>query len=85
MDFLIELLLSLILQGCMDGVDSKRLPMGIRILLAVLLVGLLIGPFLVLLILWIQYQTLPLLIFSGMMLLFGGLGIGAMIKKMKKR
>ncbi len=85
MDFLMELIMSLILEGSFEAVGSKKLPLILRILLAAVLMGILLAPGLLCLFLGFKYQE-PVVFFVGVFLaVLGILGVWALIKKIKER
>lgn len=79
MEFLIELMIDIVaeglLEGAVDGMDSKKVPMPLRILLAVFLFALLIGvgAFFVFAVLDSKSVILGILLGAVFIGLFGGL------------
>lgn len=79
MEFLLELIIEIIagglVEGAVDGLDSKKVPMPLRILLAVFLFALLIGVgvIFVLAILASKSVALGILLGAAFVGLFGGL------------
>lgn len=85
MDFLIELLLEIILEGSFEAVSEKRVPFPIRILLTIVLIVFFVGVFAFLFYLGVKHDVLFMTIIAAILFVLFILGMIKKIKDFKRK
>lgn len=85
MDFLIELLLDIILEGSIEAVSEKRVPFPVRILLTIVLIVFFVGVFVLLFYLGVKYDLLFITIVTAILFVLFMLGMIKKIKDFKRK